>query len=89
VATLRRRGQRWQVQVRRKGRPAVSRSFQAKSDALLWAREQELEADKDSRPARKTLLGITVADVTARYRDEVVPQKLGAGLILPLKSGPT
>jgi hypothetical protein len=78
VATLRGRGQRWQVQVRRKGRPAISRSFHSKSDALMWAREQEFEADKGLPPVHKTLRGITVADVVNRYRDEVVPRKRGA-----------
>lgn len=76
MATLRKRGGRWQVQVRRKGRPSVTRSFLMKSDALAWTREQELEADRQGIPtARKGLRGITVADVVRRYRDEVVPRK--------------
>ena len=78
VATLRRRKHRWQVQVRRKSRPAISRSFHFKSDALAWAREQELEADKGLPAVHKTLRGITVADIVSRYRDEVVPRKRGA-----------
>ena len=78
MATLRRRGKRWQVQVRRKGRARVSRSFQSKSEALLWAREQEFEADKGQPQVHKTLRGITVADIVTRYRDEVVPRKRGA-----------
>ena len=78
MVTLRRRGKRWQVQVRRKGRASVTRSFRSKSEALVWAREQEVEADKGLRPVRKTLRGITVADVVSRYRDEVVPRKRGA-----------
>jgi hypothetical protein len=32
--------------VRRKGRTPFSRSFGSKSEALVWAREQEFEADK-------------------------------------------
>lgn len=79
MATLRKRGERWQVQVRRRGRPAVSRSFHLKSDALAWARDQELEADRQGLPtAHKGLRGITVADIVIRYRDEVVPRKRGA-----------
>jgi integrase len=78
VATLRRRGRRWHVQVRRKGRPNLTRSFQHKSDALAWAREQEFEADKGLPAVHKTLRGITVADIVTRYRDEGVPRKRGA-----------
>lgn len=79
MATLRRRGERWQVQVRRTGRPSLSRSFQLKSDALAWARQQELDADRQGLPtAHKSLRGMTVTDVVLRYRDEVVPQKRGA-----------
>ncbi len=79
MATLRKRGERWHVQVRRRGRPSVTRSFLLKSDALAWAREQELEADRQGIPtAHKGLRGFTVADIVIRYRDEVVPRKRGA-----------
>jgi integrase len=78
LATLRRRGERWQVQVRRKGRTPVSRSFALRSDALVWAREQELEADPGRPQVHRTLRGCTVADIICRYRDEVVPRKRGA-----------
>ena len=49
MATLRRRGKRWQAQVRRKGRPAISRNFRAKSEALVWALEQEFSTKGDLR----------------------------------------
>ena len=78
MASVRKRGQRWQVQVRRKGRTPVSRNFRSKADALVWAREQELEADQGRPQIHKTLKGITVADIVSRYRDEVVPRKRGA-----------
>jgi integrase len=79
MATLRKRGKRWHVQVRRKGRPSVTRSFLLRSDALAWAREQELGADRQGIPtAHRGLRGMTVADVVGRYRDEVVPRKRGA-----------
>jgi hypothetical protein len=64
--------------VRRKGRTPTSRSFRLKSEALLWAREQELEADHGRPQVHKTLKGIAVADIVCRYRDEVVPRKRGA-----------
>ena len=64
--------------MRRKGRTPTSRSFRLKSEGLLWAREQELEADQSRPQVHKTLKGITVADIVSRYRDEVVPRKRGA-----------
>ena len=69
-------GGTWQV--RRKGRSPVTRSFRWKSDALVWARERELEADPGHPQVHKTLRGITVADIVVRYRDEVVQRKRGA-----------
>jgi hypothetical protein len=57
---------------------SVTRSFNSKSRALAWAREQEFEADQGRPQAHKTLRGITVADIVSRYRDEVVPRKRGA-----------
>jgi integrase len=64
--------------VRRKGRTPISCSFHSKSEALAWAREQELEADQGRPQVHRTLKGITVADIVSRYRDEVVPRKRGA-----------
>jgi integrase len=78
LATVRKRGHRWQAQVRRKGRASVTRSFNSKREALVWAREQELEADQRRPQVHKALKDITVADIVGRYRDEVVPRKRGA-----------
>jgi hypothetical protein len=46
MATIRKRGHRWQVQVRRQGYRAISRTFQSKNDALTWARQVESEVDR-------------------------------------------
>lgn len=79
MATIRRRGDRWHVQVRRRGRENITRSFLQKSDAEAWARQRELEADRQGlATAHKSLRGVTVADVLVRYRDEIVPRKRGA-----------
>ena len=80
LASIRKRAGKWHVQIRRKGRAAVTRSFLLKGDADTWARQQELEADRQGLPtAHKAMKGLTVADVLTRYRDEVVPRKRGAG----------
>ena len=46
MATIRKRGGKWQVQVRRQGMHPASRSFALKSDAARWARQTETEADR-------------------------------------------
>ena len=79
MATLRKRGHKWQVQIRRRHHPAISRSFHLRSDALAWARQKELELDRCGLATEHKALGaLTVAAVVTRYRDEVVPRKRGA-----------
>ena len=59
-------------------RPDAShRSFRLKSNALAWAREQELEADQGRPQVHKTLKGITVADIVIRYRRGSAAQARG------------
>ena len=78
MATIRKRGDRWQVQIRLEGYPHVSRSFRIRSDAVAWARQIEAEADRQALPVDpRTLDRLTVADVIRRYRDSVVPAKRG------------
>lgn len=78
MATIRRRGRRYEVQVRRKGHSPVSRSFSRLSDAREWARTMETRADRgDLAPDRSALRSITLADLIKRYRDEVLPDKKG------------
>ena len=50
MATIRKRRDRWQVQVRRAGHPPVSNSFLSRKDAKAWARQTELEVDCTALP---------------------------------------
>lgn len=78
MATIRKRGNQWQVQVRRKGCASVTRSFLKKEDAQTWARQIELEANRQGLPAdRSALERLSVGDLLIRYRDEVIPRKRG------------
>jgi integrase len=79
MATIRKRGTKWQVQVRRKGSPPLSRSFLHKADAQAWARHIELQADRgDLTPKAIVLSQLTLGDLIRRYLDEVVPRKRSA-----------
>ncbi|MDA9499556.1 integrase [Bradyrhizobium sp. CCBAU 11357] len=78
MATIRQRGKKWQVQVRRAGSGAVSKSFLRRKDADAWARQMEIQADRSELPADSSVLKVvTFADLIARYRKEVIPKKRG------------
>lgn len=76
MATIRKRGDKWQVQIRRLGHPARSRSFLSRIDALAWARQAEADIDRHGlAPDRKVLERVHLRDVLIRYRDTVISTK--------------
>jgi hypothetical protein len=76
MATIRKRKSRWQVQVRRKGSPPVSRSFTARKDAVEWARQMESLADRRGPGSDPRILDdLTLGDLLMRYRDSTVLAK--------------
>ncbi|ESZ78289.1 DNA recombinase [Mesorhizobium sp. L103C105A0] len=78
MATVRKRGTKWQVQIRRQGFPTISRSFSKKADAKQWARHWEAKADRNELPVNTKALGaISLGQLVERYRDEVVVTKRG------------
>jgi integrase len=78
MATIRRRGERWQVQIRRKAERSLSRSFRTRKDAEAWARQIEAEADRIGLPPNRRILNhTTLGGLVRRYRDEVTPRKRG------------
>lgn len=79
MATFRKRRGKWQVQVRRQGQPALSRTFTLQADAFAWARSVEAGMDRgdtlvDTRPLRT----LTVDDLLDRYLTTVTVLKRGA-----------
>ena len=62
MATIRNRNGRWHVQVRRSGSKSVNGTFTLKSDAQLWAREQEraIELDGFDKPNKAVWPLLTV-----------------------------
>jgi integrase len=78
VASIRKRANRWQVQVRRKHAPLISKSFLLKADAEAWARSMEVEADKRTLQHDPRLLDSTsLGDLVRMYRDTVCQTKKG------------
>ena len=78
MATIRKRGAKWQVQIRRVGFPSISRSFHFRKDAEAWARQSEVQADRSELPNDpKILHRITLGQLVERYRDTVSVRKRG------------
>lgn len=80
MASIRRRGDKWQVQIRRMGQRSLSRSFRSKKDAEAWARHREVQADRHDLPTTndpRVLERVTLGDLVKRYRDTVTPRKRG------------
>ena len=46
MANYRKRGSKWQVQIRRRVGPNLTRTFALKTDAEIWARQMERELDR-------------------------------------------
>ena len=46
MATISKRGDRWQARVRRKGGPPTSRTFRLKADAEKWAAQVEVDGER-------------------------------------------
>jgi integrase len=79
MATIRRRGTTWQVQVRRQGHSTLSRTFRLKADAEQWARHKEAEIDRGELPVdTRALRSHTLADLLERYAASIVPRKRAA-----------
>lgn len=77
MATIRQRGTRWEVQIRRKDWPTLSRSFATKGDARAWATVIESEIERGVFVDRKEAEQNTLGDLLHRYSEEVSPHKKG------------
>lgn len=78
MAAIRKRGDKWQARVRRRGYPEESRSFLNRADAEMWARAIEAEIDRGAYVSIKEAERTTLAAVLLRYSREVSPQKRAA-----------
>lgn len=79
MATFRKRGSKWQVQVRRGDAPPTSKSFITRRDAELWALEIERAIERGqlvTQPPRGK--APTLAEFLQRYLDQITPTKRSA-----------
>lgn len=78
MASIRKRNDKWEVQIRRKGFSTICKSFHMKTDALEWGRYMEQKADRRSLPYDpKKLDAVTLQALLERYRAEIIPRKRG------------
>ncbi len=78
MATFVKRGNSWQVKIRRQGYKPVARTFDTKTAGERWARDVERRMDigtyVDTTEAERT----TLREALERYEREVTPRKKGA-----------
>jgi integrase len=70
MATIRKKGEyQWHVQIRRKGHPPQTRTFELKADAEAWARSVERDMDCGEFKDRRNSENTTLLQVLEFYRD--------------------
>jgi integrase len=76
MATLRKRGPyQWEAQVRRRGWPAQSKTFESKAEAEAWAQMIESEMARGVWLDRSEAENTTLRELLDRYQKEVSPRK--------------
>lgn len=77
MASIRKRGDGWQVRVRQRGYPDEVKTFPTKSEAESWARSIEVKMDRGQFVSRSESEQTTFGDVVRRYMETVTPCKRG------------
>jgi len=77
MATIKQRGSKWQVRVRRQGFADIAKSFDTKEDAHRWARGIERQMDLGEFSPMDSVT-VTLSDLLDRYKKEVTPSKRGS-----------
>lgn len=70
MATIRKHGNKWQVIIRRKGYPHIAKSFIEKSTASMWAKQTELDIERETYNDVSLASRTTLREVLIKYRDE-------------------
>lgn len=79
MASIRKRGDRWQARITRKGHPTLARSFSARQHALQWAKQTEMQVERRTWIGHETEReSLTLRAALERYKSEVTPSKKGA-----------
>lgn len=74
MANIRKRGNKFQVQVRRAGYRSHTKSFSRISEACVWARAQEVDIDRNEAGITRPVTTL-LSDLLKRYLQEITPHK--------------
>lgn len=77
MASIVKRANGWQVQIRKQGYQPISKRFEKKADADVWARITESEMDRGVFIDRSEAERTTLAEILKKYLTEVSVLKLG------------
>ncbi|WP_313113008.1 tyrosine-type recombinase/integrase [Pseudescherichia sp.] len=79
MATLRKRGNyQWEAQIRKRGFPSQTKTFNTKVEAEAWAKMIESEMTRGVWLSRSEAESTTLYETLTRYEKEIVPDKKGA-----------
>ena len=68
---------KWYVEINKKGFPRLQKSFLDKPTARNWAREIELQMDKNIFEDYSGAAGTDLKSLLIKYRDEITSKKRG------------
>jgi len=77
MASIRQRGDTWQVRVSKKGFPPESRTFTSKAEARRWATETEAAMQRGKHNSNAGTNAMAFREMLERYAQEVSPRKRG------------
>jgi hypothetical protein len=78
MAYFQQRSGNWRAIVKRNGHERITRTFDTKGEAEVWARAIENEMDRGVFVSRKEAENTTLSEALDRYEREVIPAKKGA-----------
>ncbi|MHB8543868.1 MAG: site-specific integrase [Leptospirales bacterium] len=78
MAYFQQRSGNWRAIVKRNGHERITRTFDTKGEAEVWARSIECEMDRGIFVSRKEAESTTLSEALDRYEREVIPAKKGA-----------
>ncbi|MBT3031598.1 MAG: site-specific integrase [Candidatus Thiodiazotropha sp. (ex Lucina pensylvanica)] len=83
MATIRKRGNKYQVQIRKKGFPTLTQSFINKTTALTWVKKIESDIERDQFIDCSVAQQTQISDILDRYETEIIPHKRGGSAEKP------
>ncbi len=73
MAAIRKRGNSWQVQIRRQGFSPLAQSFPTHADAVAWARDKERSIDRSEiLPNHHSLKAVTLRNHAHLTRADMI-----------------